>query len=405
MALSREARVWAIAGVAFVGGVGGGVVFPILPVVGAALGISGVMIGLILSMNRITRLAMNPATGTLIDRFGARMPVAVGLALETVGTLAYVVALDSHLPTVWFLLGRAIWGIGSSGVLVGALAAALALSDDRSRGRTTARVRTAISIGFPAGLVIGGLVADLVSDAAAFWVATGLTFGVGLLALVVMPDHGERRADRPPPPRGREAWTTVLALPTLRIIFAANALLFFSLSGVLLATIALMVDSRGLSVFGMGVQGSAGLLMAVLTAARASASLLIGRHLDRRRGRTGLLLPAMAAVAAGFMILGLAAHTPVAVVGLVLAGAGAGGLTIPMLTLLGDVAPADLHGRALSVYQWSSDIGGALGPMLGLSVGRWLGFGPTYALVGLAVLMMALPLRRLVASEQAGGRR
>ena len=70
---ARPATGWAIAGIAFLGGVGGGVVFPILPVIGMDLGISGFMIGLILSANRITRLGFNPVTGSLLDRFGARL--------------------------------------------------------------------------------------------------------------------------------------------------------------------------------------------------------------------------------------------------------------------------------------------------------------------------------------------
>ena len=71
-----------------------------------------------------------------------------------------------------------------------------------------------------------------------------------------------------------------------------------------------------------------------------------------------------------------------------------------MITLLGDIAPRHLHGRALSIYQWSSDFGGALGPAAGLELGHLLGYGGTYAVVGLAVLGMALPLRWLARDER-----
>lgn len=401
--MTRTQRSWAIAAIAFTGGVGGGVVFPILPVVGVQLGISGAMIGLILSANRIARLIFNPATGALLDRFGARWPVALGLLLETVGTGAYSWALVSAMPAFWFFVGRVIWGLGSSFLLVGALAAIMSISDDHARGGMTARVRTAISLGFPGGLVIGGLVADLASNNAAFLVATALSLAAAAGAARVMPDQAERTGRRAGPDDGRsrwDAWRDVWSLGTLRIIFAANALLFFAVSGVLLATIALAVDTRDLLVFGMGAQGSAGLLMAVLMGARASASLACGRYLDRSASRTRLLLPAMAVVAMGFVVFGLATNLALAIVGLLCVGAGAGGLTIPMLTLLGDVAPAHIHGRALSVYQWSSDLGGALGPILGLVVGRWIGFGPSYVAVGLLILLMIPPLRHLAADER-----
>lgn len=70
-----------------------------------------------------------------------------------------------------------------------------------------------------------------------------------------------------------------------------------------------------------------------------------------------------------------------------------------MLTLLGDISPRHLHGRALSVYQWSSDLGGALGPAVGLGLGAQFDYGGTYAAVGLIMLGMAVPLRRLIARE------
>ena len=362
------------------------------------------MIGLILSANRITRLGFNPVTGSLLDRFGARWPVAIGLAIEAVGTLAFSIGLGADAPGLWFLAGRVIWGVGSSLLLVGTLAAVMAIAPPARRGGMTARVRTAISLGLPAGLVVGGLIADSASANAAFLTATGLSVVAALVTLIVLPPT-PAPADEPTQRRARtdttrEQWRDLLGLKTLRIIWGANALLFFAVSGVLLATIAVLVDQRGLFVFGLGAEGSAGLLMAVLMSARAGASLAAGRVLDQSASRTRLLLPAMALVAVGFVGLGLAGSALAAASALLVIGVGSGGLTIPLLTLLGDVAPAHLHGRALSVYQWSSDFGGALGPAAGLELGRLLGYGPAYAGVGVLMLAMTLPLCWLIARER-----
>lgn len=399
--MSRAARSWGIALIGFLGGVGGGAVFPILPVVGTQLGISGFMIGFILSANRITRLGFNPVTGTLLDRFGARWPVAAGLLIEAFGTLVFCVALRAGHPAIWFLIGRVVWGVGSSLLLVGALAAIMAISRSSDRGRMTARVRTAVSLGLPAGLVIGGLIAGEASDTAAFLAASALSVVAAAAAVVLLPDRAEKRHAPMPGARRGQDWRRLIAIPTLRIIWSANALLFFAVSGVLLATVAVLVEQRHLYLFGLNAQGSAGLLMAVLMGARASASLASGRYLDRAGSRTRLLLPAMGFVATGFVLLGQARSVPVAMLALLVIGAGSGGLTIPMLTLLGDITPPHLHGRALSVYQWSSDLGGALGPAAGLVLGRLSGYAWTYAAVGLAVLGMTLPLRWLVRGDMS----
>src|SRR5690625_1017540 len=105
---------WWVAAIALFSGFGGGVVFPILPMLGVRLGLSALMVGLILAANRITRIFFNPLTGLLVDRYGARWPVAAGLFLETVAVLGFSVALHSHSPALWFLGGRVVWGVGSS---------------------------------------------------------------------------------------------------------------------------------------------------------------------------------------------------------------------------------------------------------------------------------------------------
>ncbi|KKF39332.1 MFS transporter, partial [Halorubrum saccharovorum] len=74
-------------------GFGGGVVFPILPNLGAVLGISAFMVGVILSANRWVRLVANAPAGALVDRYGTRTPFVIGLFVEGVATLGYVVAL------------------------------------------------------------------------------------------------------------------------------------------------------------------------------------------------------------------------------------------------------------------------------------------------------------------------
>ena len=184
------------------------------------------------------------------------------------------------------------------------------------------------------------------------------------------------------------------------MIWSANALLFFAMSGVLLATLAVMVQKRALDIFGMQAEGSAGLYMAVMMVARAVTALASGHLLDRSASRTRLLLPAVLMVAGGFMILGSAVHAGTVVLGLLLVGAGSGALTIPLLTLLSDVTPRHLHGRALSVYQWSSDFGGAAGPIAGLELGQAFGYDLVYVVVGAILLAMALPLRALIARHR-----
>ncbi|NII09576.1 MFS transporter [Oleiagrimonas sp. C23AA] len=391
---------WWIAAIALLSGVGGGVVFPILPMLGVQLGLSAVLVGFILAANRITRIFFNPFTGSLIDRFGARWPVAVGLFLETVAVLAFSLALHSGSPGLWFLVGRVVWGVGSSLILVGALAAVMAISVPRNRGRLTGRVRTSMTLGLPAGMLIGGLIADLASPNAAFLSAAAITLVTGVFALYALPRdaHGDAGASHE---RGWKVWKGLLRLPQLQVIWCANALIFFAVSGVLLATLVVMIDKRGITVFGLGSSGSAGLMMALLMVFRAIAALGAGSFLDRRRGRTALLLPAALVTAAGFAALDVAGHDWSMALALAVIGLGSGALTIPLLTLLSDTASQRTQGRAMGLYQVYGDIGGSLGPVVGLQLGAMNGYGPIYLAVAAAMLATALPLYWLVRRERA----
>lgn len=377
----------------FLGGIGGGVVFPILPAFGERMGLSAFMIGLVLAANRITRLGINPVTGSLTDRFGGREVIAAGLFLEGLGTLGYIAALHFATPAAWFLVGRVIWGVGSSLLFVGALAAVLALTAASNRGRFVARVRSAISLGVPGGLVVGGVITDLVSADAAFLVAAVLSVGSGVAALYGIP----RRRVRPTGPRrmaerGRfDEWRKVLSQRRLIGVWIYSGLIFFGTQGVLLATLVLLVQRRSLFIFGLGAEGSAGLLMAVLMLAYSGTSVFIGRRVDMYRQRTKWLIVTILALVGGFALLAFADSLTWLLLALFIVGIGTGAITIPLLALLGDFVPATRHGRATAIYQVAADIGGAAGAILGLVLGTQFGFLATYAVIAL-LFVLSLPL-------------
>lgn len=386
---------WWVAAIALLSGIGGGVVFPILPMLGVQLGLSALMVGFILSANRITRIFFNPVTGSLVDRFGARWPVSAGLLLETVAVLGFSVALDSRSPALWFLGGRVVWGVGSSLILIGALAAVTVIAGPSNRGRLIGRVRMALTLGMPAGMLLGGVIADVSSPNRAFLTASAVTFVTAWFAVFVLP-RGGVRASAPERKGQAGVWREMLRRPALQVIWCSNGLVFFALAGVLLSTLVVLVDARGIHVVGLGSQGSAGLLMALLMVFRAMSALGSGALADRRGGRTRLLLPAAVVCALGFAGLALAQQAWGLALALVLVGLGSGALTIPLLALLSDSVTQRTQGRAMGIYQLYGDVGGSLGPVLGLQLGAFVGYGPIYIGVACAMVLFTVPLYRLV---------
>ena len=367
-------------------GFGGGVIFPILPNLGAVLGISPFLVGLILSANRFTRLVANAPAGSLVDRIGTRTPFVAGLFVEGVATLGYVIALDAALPSAWFLGARVLWGVGSALVFATAYTIAADVSTGGSRGTNMGVVRGGITLGFPAGLVMGGVVSDRYGVTAAFVVAAAFALLASLIAYRMVPEthvSEENTAIKP--------WEIDRTLPTLTVGFV-NFGLFFAYLGALFSTLVLFVDAHGIGVWGYGPQGMSGLLMAITVVSASGFMLFGGRLSDVHYGRVPVLLAFLAVSFVGFVLLALAGSLPSLILACVCIGAGQGGTSGPLMALLADLTPGERTGRAMGTNNILGDLGGGLGPMVSLPLIEAVGFAPVYAACAVVPLLAGLVL-------------
>ncbi|XVH31619.1 MFS transporter [Haloferacaceae archaeon DSL9] len=382
----RRSRIIILSVVAstFFVGFGGGVIFPILPNLGAVLGISAGMVGFILSANRFARLFANAPAGSLVDRIGTRKPFIAGLFIEGVATFGYVVALGSNWPEAWFLLARVLWGLGSAAVFATAYTIAADVSSGGSRGMNMGVVRGGITMGFPAGLVMGGVVSELYGIPVAFVLAAGFALCASVLAYLTIPEThveaGGRSSVKP--------WDVDLSIPALTVGLVNFALLFAYI-GALFATLVLFLETNDLfvpsvSVLGLttpafGGQGSSGLFMAV-TVISASVFMLFGGYVsDRWSSRVPTLLVFLFVSFVGFLLLARAGSLATLAVACVFIGAGQGGTSGPLVALLADLTPSERMGRATGTNNVFGDIGGGLGPIVSLPLVETVGFTPIYA--------------------------
>ena len=367
-------------------GFGGGVIFPILPNLGAILGISPFLVGLILSANRFTRLVANAPAGSLVDRLGTRMPFVAGLFVEGVATLGYVIALEAAVPEAWFLGARVLWGVGSALVFATAYTIAADVSDGGSRGTNMGVVRGGITLGFPAGLVMGGVVSDLYGVSTAFALAAAFALLAGLIAYRMVPEtHVSERNTAIKP------WELDPSLATLTVGFV-NFGLFFAYLGALFSTLVLFVDAHGIGVWGYGPQGMSGLLMAITVVSASGFMLAGGRISDVRGGRTPTLLAFLVVSFVGFVLLALAGSLPSLILACLCIGAGQGGTSGPLMALLADLTPGERTGRAMGTNNVLGDLGGALGPMVSLPLVESVGFAPVYAACAVIPLLAGVVL-------------
>lgn len=354
-------------------GFGGGVVFPILPNLGAVLGISPFFVGLILSANRFTRLVANAPAGIAVDRIGTRKPFVIGLAVQGVATAGYVVAIEAARPSAWFLAARIGWGVGSALVFATAYTIAADLSDETDRGTNMGVIRGGVIFGFPTGLVVGGLVSEFYSTVAAFVVAAAFALFASLLAYLAVPethvDGTSRQSVRP--------WDIDTSIPAVTVGLV-NFTVLFAYIGVLFATLVLFLEANDIGVFGLDAQGSSGAFMAMTVLAAAVFMFLSGYASDRRGSRVPALLGFLLVTFLGLVLFAVAETVPTLTVACLLVGAGQGGTSGPLMALLADLTPDERVGRAVGTNNVFGDIGGGLGPLVSLPLVEAVGFWPVY---------------------------
>lgn len=364
-AQSARAAAMAIAPGVLLAGVGGGIVFPILPRVGVAAGLSLPFIGFILAANRFGRVIVNPWVGAAVDRYGGKRVLLAGLLLQTVVLGLYWVGVVSGHPGALFLIGRLVHGPASSCVFVAAQALALHAGGRDHRGPASGITRAAMQAGVPVGLIAGGVMAGVWGPAVALgsaMVAPALAAG---LAAVRIPDLRAAAPDRRPT---LSQVFESLRLRPVRAIAVLNGVTTFCALGVVLSSLVLIVDARHLTLFAMPEQLSSAGFMAVLVVFMMLAGLFAGRVADQPGRRTLLLMGGAVVMAPGIVLIGVAGSSVLLFSGLALVGLGMGAVTTPLLAMLGDLVAAEERGRAVGCLQLFGDLGGALGPVAGTSI-------------------------------------
>ena len=345
-------------------GMAGGIVFPIFPIVGQRVGLSLPFIGLILAANRAMRVVASPFIGVMADRIGGRRTLLLGLALQILVMGLYVLGLVVHHEGAAFLVGRLLHGFASGCVFVSAQALALRAGGVAHGGTSAGTVRASIVLGVPIGFVAGGLLADLIGDVATFAIA-GVSVCVALvMAAITVPDLRASLTHRPPLLAALHAMRDrrLLALGGL------NFALAFAAGGMVLTTLALLVESRHLVVFGRDVQGTAGLLMGLMSIVDASCTPFAGRIGDRWHAHARVAAAAMGFSVLGLVVIGLAGGTLATALGIALVGLGGAGLGPSVLVLMGAIVPPERHGTGAGLLQLCGDAGGMLGPLVGTAL-------------------------------------
>lgn len=301
--------------------------------------------------------------GLLVDRFGVRLPISLGLLLWCA-----VAAATSVASGIWQLVAlRLALGVGESVVFPGGLSWIRANMAEHERGLAVGLFVSGTKWG-PA--IAAPLATWLVTSYG--WRAMFLILGAGgvvwLIPWLWFSGHVPRRAGAPPPQPPRATATPLPALFRTRQIwgiligtFCYNYFLFYALTWLP----AYLVESRQLSLNSMGVytffsfSGSA--VMAILAGSAADALIRRGFdavHVRRYFTVAGLMLASTEIFGA------MSPSDSVAIFFAVFSVAGLGLATANYWALSQTLLPQEAGGRIAGVQNTSLNLAGIVAPIV-----------------------------------------
>jgi MFS family permease len=362
-------------------------VLPMLfPFLKAHLGVGYVELGFALTVFAVVSGLTQAPTGYLVDHFGARKILLIGL---TIGGLSLVM-LGVHLSYASLIACAVLLGLANS-VYHPADYAILAEHMDEARMGRAFSVHT--FAGFLGGAVAPAIVAALVTASSGFGalIVSGAVGPLVALLLIAMsiPDAGAHRRKA-----GGET------LPKQNIVTPALIVLtiFFTL---------LSLSNAGISNFGVvalmgGYAASYSSANVALTAflAASAVGVLAGGFLADRTERHGQLAAACFAVNAAIVLVIATLALPSWLLIAAMTAAGfLGGMIAPSRDMLvRNAAPAGAAGRAFGIVSTGFNIGGIISPLLfgwimDQNAPRWV-FGASVVFMVLTVFLSLLTERQ-----------
>ncbi|MDQ1740236.1 MAG: transporter, family, multidrug resistance protein [Pseudonocardiales bacterium] len=373
-------EVGVLSAVAFFVAAGFGIVAPAIPVFARSFGVSRTAAGAVISAFALMRLVSALGCGRLVNRFGERLILGLGITIVAVSSaLAGLAANCGQLLTL-----RGVGGIGSAMFSVSASSLLLGATTSGQRGRAMGAFSGGFLLGGIAGPGLGGLVTGW-SLRAPFFLYAGTLAAAGGVGLALLPRRTGRRGTGVAQAAAQSVLSVRQAfrLPAFRAAAGVNLADNWAAVGARSALVPLLVvevlhrspiwTGIGLTVFTLGN---------IIT-------LTIGSRLADQRGRRPLLLTGCLGSAVGTSLLVLPHSLPLFLVAMAVFGLGSGLLDVAPGAMLGDVA-GGRGGTAVATYQMAGDIGSLTGPVLAGALADSAGFSTAFALTTAVLLAGAV---------------
>jgi len=302
-------------------------------------------IGQFMAIFFVAAIVGRPLVGMLLDRFGPKLVMVIGVLCMTLPCIGFYFMLDGTLPLLSWII-RFVQGFGWACHLSAYLTMAAGLAPPGRKNEAVSMYSLSGLAANPLGPFIGETLIEFYGLESFFVMLTIL----GGIALIIILNVQSVKEENNNPFLNFSGIAKICMAPQFALIFFMALCFAASYSSIasFLTPIAIHREITSFSLFftGFGLSGI--------------AIRLIGSHWGDRYGFVTVLIPAFALYGSGLVILHMSTTLPM----VILAGSVCGiahGLAFPLLTSISDsFAPVHLRGTAIALTTGMMDVGNAV---------------------------------------------
>ena len=364
---------------------GMGLVSSFLPILAEELDPTGTLVGLVISAWFLARIFIELPSGLISDMIGRRKLLLFGIFLSCIGSLLCVV------PSIYALIvGRALWGFGTSFFFLNNTALVLEILNTKNR-KTGLGVFQGIQwVGSFIGAPIGALIASVLDFYSVFYTTftiTALSFFVSLFSKDLKKvGGGSTGTVRKINLRDSLAALSSLGLMIVCIVTFIRILIS---AGVMSTIFQLYLYQR----VGIGV-ALIGIIVGVRTGG-FTLSTFIGGYLTEKVGvKRIVIIGLLLQTSCLFFYTTIRAFEHFLLFAF-LDGTGVGVASVALVIMLSDITKKRNLGGAIGLYRTFMDFGGVTGPIFFILIwnkfGAYMPFYLAMALIFTSILIILIP--------------
>ena len=374
---------------------GDSMLYVVLPVHWKSAGLASLWeVGLLLSLNRLARLPLNPFAGWAYSRMSTKTGAVLAGLLAVGTTLGY--GLVEGLAA-WAVL-RILWGLSWSFLKLGGLLTVMDVAGENERGYLVGLYSGVYRLGSLAGMLGGGLLADIFGLKTTAFACAALAVP-GVLAAIFLLKHiapeGRNSSEQREQAGKKSSVLTILRSPTLLWVLLACLMVKLLTEGFFMSTLSPLLEhhwGETINCFGLalGCATVSGFIQSLRWGWDPVLSPLVGHISDGRLGRVGMFAGGCW-VCAGLLALTVFGLPFWPWMSLLIGFL----ICCTVMTTLSDALATDVAADSQAVvvitaYTFAIDLGAALGPLGGFTAIELWGMDAAYLLCSALMAMFAL---------------